>query len=613
MLSFKKNFNFFKFIKILNQLFKSKISVLSNSQVFHNFKIKRIFNALRKKILKKNYVNNKFLKINKRIAKKKLVYIDSLKRYTRVQILNNTLVKDLLKQEYDNLKDYKIHRMPYYIVRKLFNLKKKSKNYKMRIRNKYLGRVNYRKYKLHQRKEMLQEVIKKQKLIDFMKKNKRLYVYFRIQRNSSKGVLNQPKMMFKSLYNAGSYFKQTRYKLNLFTKGSNFSSAILHNYSKFNMFMFKTKIRYNFNFLTKDEFQTFFSYLDGFKKNRLSASFWRISKNFYFSKFYLKNIKTFYYEKFLRKKGTQEIKRLVSVHVPLNGKLYSTFDQYNYRYLKHLERTIAVTNKIYRKYKNSWTKDFFSYKEHLKIFNLIQQKLYYGAKLSQKAQLKTFKIKFTDALKTKKYEIVNIKVYNKYKKLSSGNRQLIISKYYNQLQTNLKNFVFINYKSKKLKHFLDFFLNYNFNHSNRCGFLKDFFSKDIVKYKMNNSSIFFSSVTSHNNIDYAAILKNQVLTKSYSFWLKLFLWNFNSLKKNNFSNYILCSSNFQHLDTVTNLVHKVRKDKKKDLLFFGKFLRYFNEKIDLNTYFEIYNKNFLLNQESMLSLVQFFQKFFFFF
>ena len=460
---------------------------------------------------------------------------------------------------------------------------------------------------------MLQETIKKQKLINFGKKNKRLYMYFRVQKNSSKGVLfNQYKTVSKSLYDIGSYFKQVNAGLNLSTEDQARSLYILSNYNKFNVFMLKKKIHYNFNFLNKYEFQTFFSYLDGFKKNRLSNAFWKISKSFYFSKFYLSRIKANFYETLFYKRSTQEFKRKVVVHFPLNGNLKSTFNQYNYRYLKHLERTISITNKIYRKFRNNWTKDFFSYHDHLKIFSLIQKKLYYNIKLNQKVDLKMLKIKLTDNLKIKKQKIINNVVLNKHKKLSVNKWQLIVLKYYNQLQINLKDFIFLNNKNKKLRYFLKFFLKYNFNY-NSLDITKHFFLQDVSKYKMVSSSIFFSNSNLYKNVEYNPILKNQILIRFYNSWLKLFLWNFNFFKKNIFSDYISSSDNFQNFNTQASLVHKVIENKNKDKFYFGKFLKYFNEKTDETSFFQVYNLKDLIDPKFTVKSIQFFQNFFFFF
>ncbi len=72
--------------------------------------------------------------------------------------------------------------------------------------------------------------------------------------------------------------------------------------------------------------------------------------------------------------------RDMAVRFPINGKNYSNHNQYQYRYLKHLERTANVTNRIFSKYRTNWVKDFFFYKEHLKIFKLTQKKIYYKIK-----------------------------------------------------------------------------------------------------------------------------------------------------------------------------------------------------------------------------------------
>ena len=152
----------------------------------------------------------------------------------------------------------------------------------------------------------------------------------------------------------------------------------------------------------------------------------------------------------------------------------------------------------------------------MKIFNLVQKKLYYNIKLNQKVDLKMLKIKLTDNLKIKKQEIASNMAYNEYKKLSVNRRQLIILKYYNQLQVSLKNFIFLNNKNKKLKYFLEFFLKSGFNRNNLFN-VKYFFLQDSTKYKMTSSSLFFSNLNLLKNVKHDTIFKSNILVRLCNF------------------------------------------------------------------------------------------------
>jgi hypothetical protein len=143
------------------------------------------------------------------LDKKILVYTDSLQRYTKAQVKNNYEIKRFLKSKYDDLKNYKLQKFSNKARLKFIkslNLNRKGKykkNFKAKSRNRYLGRVNYRKYRRLQNLELREEYLKRKRINEYQKK-KKIYMYFMIQKNLSKKILlDQPKIMFKGLYDAG--------------------------------------------------------------------------------------------------------------------------------------------------------------------------------------------------------------------------------------------------------------------------------------------------------------------------------------------------------------------------------------------------------------------------
>jgi hypothetical protein len=609
---FRKDLSLYKLIKFLIFFFKK-----TKSKIFHFKPIKKnnFFINYKKKMAKKIYCRIKET-LKKAVRYHSLtVFKESLRRYSKTQFANYKSTIFTLNKKYDDLKDYKLRGRTYYNRFKILNLPKnaptfkKKKNFKAKSRNKFLGRVNYRKYKIFQRREMLEETLKKRQINYVRKKKKRSYMYFMIQKNSSKGILKQqPKTIFRSLYDAGSWFKYSKNKIRLSQIGQKRALFSLYNFNKYTMSYFKKKTYQTYNTMSKDEIHNFLLYLNTFKKNKLSSLAWRISKKFYFSRFYLSRVKTFYYTKLFYKKRTMELNRRFVIHFPLNGKQYSTQHQYQYRYLKHLERTALTTNRIFSKHRKNWVKDFFSYKDHLKIFKLIHLKLYHNIKFIQKKKLKHFKNRLNVFFnKTKLGVHKNLLVVNKNNNLIKNEQKCVLNAFKN-LNHQLKNFIILSNKTKKLQYFLQHFVQFNYIDDRRS-----FSLKNVLFFKMFSSSYRIYN-TSVKNFNHKNLLKNKHLNKFFVSWLKIFIMNFSNFKNhNNFLSYIEDFKNFKNLSGQSSLAHKTRQNKSQNILYFAKFLKYFNNKLDFKTYFELYNKNYLVDYDKLKDLITFFQSFIFLF
>jgi hypothetical protein len=611
----KKNIDLFFFVKQINIVFKKLFNQILFFSVFNRrLKVNQVI-LLKNKIFKKQLFFKKWFTKFMFLDKKILVYTNSLQRYTKAQIKNNREITHFLKSKYDDLKNYRLRKFSNKARLKFIkslNLKKKGKykkNFKAKSRNRYLGRVNYRKYKKLHNLELREELLKKNRMNAYQKKKKRIYTYFMIQKNLSKKILvDQPKMIFKNLYDAGFWFKQNKNNIMLSDVNQTRPLALLNNFNSFKITFFKKKVNNFFKTVNKDEIRNFLFYLDRFKKNKLSAVLWRISKKFYFSKFYLDNIAALRINKLYYNKKNSTITRSVVTQYSLNGKEHSNLQQYQFRYLKHLEKTAAVTNRIFSKHRINWIKDFFSYKDHFKIFKLIQKKVYYNIKMTQNKKIKKLKIHAAELLKKNKKKLFKIPFNLKFKNFDAAKQKKIILYYFKNLNYQLKEFIFFKVKNSKLNFFLQYFLKLNyFTYCN----LK--LKKNIVFVKTNRSSLFVN----RNNDCYKVFdfnklfLKKKNVYKLYNSWLKIFLWKFEFLKKNSLFNKMF--NNLEILNSSVSNNYAVRKEKPWNVLFFGKFLKFFNEKVDFNQYFNLYDKSLLIKYEKLAFMIKFFQSFFFFF
>ena len=610
----KKNINLFFFVKQISVFFKSQYNY--SFSTFSKFsKINRI-KLLKKKHLKKYWLVKKFFTKLSAFTTDSPAYIDSLKRYMKAQVRNNSEVKIFFKSKYSNLKDFRLRKLSFknrLKFLKTLNIrrnKKYKKNFKAKSRNKYLGRVNYRKYRKFQNLELREEILKRKRISNYAKKNKRMYMYFMLQKNLSKGILlDQPKIIFKSFYNAGAWFKQNKNNIKLSNVSQIKPISLLLTFNSFVIKLFQKKIFNNFKNFDKNEVRNFLFYLDRFKKNKFFSVPWRISKKFYFSKFYLDNIPPFRINKLFYNKKTSVLNRSVITQHSVSGQEHSILEQYWFRYIKHLEKTASITNRIFSKHRVNWTKDFFSYKNHFKIFKLVQQKLYYNIKLTQKNKIKNLKVRLVNRLKKNKIKLFNSTAFNlKFKAFGTKKKQKLILYYFKNLNYQIKEFIFFKTKSNLLNFFLQHFFKLNY-----CTplytlklikntFFKKMINSSVLVYKNNDQSKIFNFQNK--------FLKNKTLNKMYYSWLKLFLWKFEFTK-----NFFLTTmpNNLEIVNSQSSVSHKVRKDKPWNILFFGKFLKFFKEKVDINKYFELYNKNFLTKYEELAELAKFFQSFFFFF
>ncbi len=611
----KKNVNLLFFIKQIN-IFSKKLYNQTNPFFTFNksLKVNKIFFLKNKMFKKQIFFKKRFTKLSV-LDKKILVYTDSLQRYTRAQVKNNYEIKRFLKSKYDDLKNYKLQKFSNKARLKFIkslNLNRKGKykkNFKAKSRNRYLGRVNYRKYRRLHNLELREEYLKRKRINEYQKK-KNIYMYFMIQKNLSKKILlDQPKIMFKGLYDAGLWFKQNKNSLMLSDVSQIRPLSSLHAFNSFTGKLFKKKVNKFFKFVNKDEIRNFSFYLDRFKKNKLSALLWRISKKIYFSKFYLDNIAALRINKLYYNKKTSVISRSVVTQYSLSGEEHSILEQYQFRYLKYLEKTASVTNRIFNKYRVNWIKDFFSYKDHFKIFKLIQKKIYHNIKLTQNKKIKKLKIQATELLKKNKFKLCQTSSgLKKFECLDITRQQKLILHYFKNLNYQLKEFIFFKNKNDKLNFFLEYFLKLNYAtlRSNSK------YKKNNILVKTGNFSIFVNKISKQNKIfNFNKIFfKKKNVFRLYNCWLKIFLWKFELFKKNNL---LKMPNNLEILNSQISNSYAIRKDKPWNVLFFGKFLKFFNEKIDVNKYFDLYNKNLLIKYEELALSTKFFQSFLFYF